>query len=83
MIAATCIACGCSFTRAEDEDWKRLCVRCWKASKGLDRDRANPLTASPIPPEMLARLIRLCHPDRHGNSEAANVATAWLLEQRP
>ena len=35
-----------------------------------------------IPSEMLSRLIRLCHPDRHGNSEASNEATAWLLTQR-
>ena len=33
-------------------------------------------------PEMLARLIRLAHPDRHQGSEAANIATAWLLAQR-
>lgn len=32
--------------------------------------------------DMLSRLIRLCHPDRHGNSEASNEATAWLLSQR-
>ncbi len=31
---------------------------------------------------MLPRLIRLCHPDRHGNSESANKVTAWLLAQR-
>lgn len=36
----------------------------------------------PIPSDMLARLIRLCHPDKHGNSEGANIATAWLLSQR-
>lgn len=35
-----------------------------------------------IPPEMLARLIRLTHPDKHGNSPAANEATQWLLQQR-
>ncbi len=39
-------------------------------------------TPPPIPPEMLRRLVRLCHPDRHDGSEAANVATAWLLAQR-
>lgn len=32
--------------------------------------------------DMLARLIRLCHPDRHHGSEASNAATAWLLGQR-
>lgn len=35
-----------------------------------------------MPADMLHRLIRLCHPDRHGNSEAANKATVWLLKQR-
>lgn len=30
----------------------------------------------------LPRLLQLCHPDRHGGSAAANMATAWLLEQR-
>jgi hypothetical protein len=38
---------------------------------------------APIPPDILQSMIRLCHPDRHGNSEAANKATAWLLQQRP
>ncbi|HPF57814.1 MAG TPA: hypothetical protein P5149_03190 [Candidatus Competibacteraceae bacterium] len=35
-----------------------------------------------IPPGILRRLLWLCHPDRHGDSEAANTATAWLLSQR-
>jgi hypothetical protein len=35
-----------------------------------------------IEPEMIARLIRLAHPDRHANSRAANEATAWLLSLR-
>ena len=36
-----------------------------------------------IPPEMLKRLIGLCHPDRHGNSEPSTEVTKWLLAQRP
>jgi hypothetical protein len=35
-----------------------------------------------IPDEMLSKLIRLTHPDRHSNSSASNEATAWLLAQR-
>ena len=35
-----------------------------------------------IPSEMLSRLIRLSHPDKHGNSPASNEATVWLLAQR-
>jgi hypothetical protein len=33
-----------------------------------------------IEPVMLKRLIQLCHPDRNGNSEAATIATRFLLE---
>ncbi|MFZ4538704.1 hypothetical protein [Propionivibrio sp.] len=36
-----------------------------------------------FPSGMLDRLIRLCHPDKHGGSETATMATAWLLSQRP
>jgi hypothetical protein len=42
-----------------------------------ERDRATV-----IPPEKLKALVQLCHPDRHGNSQAANDATVWLLAQR-
>ena len=41
----------------------------------------RPKTAG-IEPDMMARLIRLCHPDKHDNSEMSTKATAWLLEQR-
>ena len=37
-------------------------------------------TAATMAPDMLRRLIQLCHPDKHGNSEAANTATRYLLE---
>lgn len=44
---------------------------------------ATPVSAEAvIAPQMLARLVRLCHPDRHNNSPASNEATAWLLGRR-
>ena len=46
--------------------------------KGELRERSG----SSIPADVLRRLIGLCHPDRHANSQAANDATRWLLEQR-
>jgi hypothetical protein len=42
---------------------------------------ANP-SAVLWPHGMLDRLVRLCHPDKHANSSAANDVTAWLLKQR-
>lgn len=41
------------------------------------------LSARGIPPEQWRRLVQLAHPDRHGNSTAAQEATRWLLEHRP
>lgn len=35
-----------------------------------------------IPEEMFRKLLMLCHPDRHGNSETATEVTRWLLEHR-
>lgn len=35
-----------------------------------------------IPSDLLPLMIRLSHPDKHGNSESANKVTAWLLKQR-
>lgn len=31
---------------------------------------------------MIQRLLRLCHPDKHNNSETSNEVTKWLLSQR-
>lgn len=33
-------------------------------------------------PEWIKRLIRLCHPDKHGNSKLATEMTQWLLSMR-
>lgn len=51
----------------------------------LELMQARAKAATPgksLPPDwkdQLPRLIQLTHPDRHGNSEAANKATVWLL----
>lgn len=36
-----------------------------------------------IPSEMWRRLVQLCHPDKHSNSESATLATQWLNQVRP
>ena len=83
---ATCARCGQGFSRADDEAWKRLCFPCWKETKGTHQRSECPPpprpVVAPIPDDMLRRLIRLCHPDRHAGSEGATIATQWLLAQR-
>lgn len=35
-----------------------------------------------IPQARIKQLLRLCHPDRHGNSTTATEVTQWLLSIR-
>ena len=74
-----CPTCGKSYFK--DEKWKHLCLKCYLAKKPADKLVSVPATP-PIEPGMLRRLIQLCHPDKHGNSEAATLATQWLLKLR-
>ena len=96
MKLATCPTCGNQYD--QDQPWKKTCLTCWQKKKRAEQSssgtpdevqklraevlRLRQIAPPPIEPNMLARLIRLCHPDKHGNSEAANEATAWLLSQR-
>ena len=67
-------------TFVQDQPWKLVCVTCYLVRKGKTTGIAMPTaTAAPIPADMLRRLVQLCHPDRHGNSEASNTATRYLL----
>lgn len=76
---------GAPQPRSSDADklaYENLLLRQQVAQ--LKRRLTQPMDAPrpSFPGDMLARLIRLCHPDRHGGSDAANTATAWLLAQR-
>jgi hypothetical protein len=75
--AATCPTCGKQYNR--DHPWKRVCLSCYLSSKGKTEPTPTAPAVTPIEPGMLRRLIQLCHPDRHGNSEASNTATRYLL----
>jgi len=75
-----CPKCGRTYLR--DYVWKKLCIKCYLKTKPDADTRLVPGTPAPIETTMLKRLIQLCHPDRHGNSEASNTATAWLLSLR-
>lgn len=101
-----CQQCKKSFFVADGEEWKKICLRCWKKSKGVQgnaSDRAHQRvielesltrvlygriaelerkSQATIEPEMLKRIIMLCHPDKHNNSEASIKATQHLLDMR-
>lgn len=79
--AATCPTCGTDYYR--DQPWKRVCLDCYLNAKGRTAQiRYLPTTPAPIEPDMLRRLIQLCHPDRHQGSQAANTAIRYLLALR-
>jgi hypothetical protein len=46
------------------------------------RARASATTGAAIPPDKLAALLKLAHPDKHQNSPLANETTQWLLAMR-
>lgn len=81
------VLCPCCEARTfyQDAPWKKVCVTCYLARPGKRRSTEPvPVAAAGagIEPAMLRRLIQLCHPDKHGNSEAANTATRYLLALR-
>ena len=77
----TCPSCKAR-TFIQDQPWKLVCVTCYLKAKGRTAAVVSPAGASPVPPDMLRRLIQLCHPDKHHGSEAATTATAYLLALR-
>jgi hypothetical protein len=44
--------------------------------------RATTISAKQFDNDDIKTLIRLCHPDKHGNSESATAITAKLLKMR-
>ena len=88
QIEKTCAECGAGFYCDDSESWKKICISCFKKKKAKERCSAEKIVyvekivKEKIPSEILSRIIRLCHPDKHSNSQASNEITAWLLSQR-
>jgi len=82
----SCKHCGDKFVA--DKEWKTMCVPCYikwkKASEETAPEKKIEIVQAYefIPEDMIDRLIRLCHPDKHKNSPASTQATQWLLEIR-
>lgn len=75
----SCKQCGDIFFC--DQEWKKICIECWKKNKNISTDKSQQSSIC-IDSEMLKILIRLCHPDKHGNNEMSNKATSYLLSLR-
>jgi hypothetical protein len=81
--SAQCTLCDKVFVRESSNRRKRLCLDCWRQKNGLSREAgSHSAGAAGIDTVMLRRLLQLCHPDRHGGSEASHTATQWLLTLR-
>ena len=83
MFTPRVVLCPCCKRRTylQDAVWKRVCLTCYIEQKGRPATATPPL-AKGIEPEMMRRLLQLCHPDKHNNSEASNTATCYLLALR-
>lgn len=98
MTWARCSSCGEMFEREADEEWKRLCLDCWRTQKADQRRTRHGVgcarcyalgkaegaaQASPaLDKTRLRELLQLAHPDRHDGSALAQRVTRWLIEQR-
>jgi len=63
--------------RGELEDYRELVMLLEKRLDHRGNNGAG--DTAPISAAMLRRLIQLCHPDRHGDSDASREATTFLL----
>lgn len=77
---AICPSCGRTYWQSEK--WKLVCLSCYLKKGKASPARQQPAAAPAIPADMLKRLIKLAHPDKHNNSESATIATQWLLSLR-
>jgi len=89
MGARHCVDCGARFNARAS--YAVRCWDCWSVRKQASTAKPEVRTVTVADPrlpvlaewtEMLPRLLRLAHPDRHGNSEMSTKATQWLLKQR-
>lgn len=66
---------------------QRLASQTWQITRltnALKELHASKSTGSSnMTKETWRRLLQLCHPDKHSNSEAATLATQWLNKNKP
>lgn len=75
-----CRSCGADITSTPKTHF--LCRPCFGDAARRLKTAPEGKAESSITLDRVNQLIRLTHPDRHGNSPEANEVTAWLLELR-
>lgn len=91
-----CSVCNDSFSTPYT--WATMCKTCFIEEKKSEKEKlieevgywqlraeqaeSRLKESESIAPEMLRKLIHLCHPDKHNNSESSNSATKYLLSIR-
>jgi hypothetical protein len=66
--------------------------QAWAERKRYEQEQARQQQAQPPPrasgsgpritKDLMRKLLMLCHPDKHSNSELSNIVTAELLKMR-
>lgn len=69
----------CRIRYKTPNDFSTLCKRCYNGFRESEEKKEEIQT---IPPEILKRIIILCHPDKHNNSEMSLKVTKFLLDLR-
>jgi hypothetical protein len=82
---AVCPQCNAEFFK--DAYWKRICLDCFKENKGHERQQRQPTHRPESKPEqinsdVLKKLMYLCHPDKHNNSQVATDMFVWLSKMK-
>ena len=77
-----CLSC---FIDGKREEEQRESDRAWAREEAARKERElqqqqRQQQSIAIPGEMIRLLVQLCHPDKHGGSNAALKATQWLLK---
>lgn len=76
--------CRCG-NRYEDDGYKTVCSGCFARQKKEEQEnlkrRIFELQNQNIDKETMKKIIYLCHPDKHGNSELSNKIFCFLREK--
>lgn len=81
-----CIGCGRPIPW--EPLWKTMCVDCFKRSRKETKPETTLVWGKPavpapqLSPEMISKMLILCHPDRHGDSELSKEVTMFLIKLR-